>query len=58
MNAHVSLVLIALVSSVAAPAFRAWAASIDVRVPRLAYGVAVIGADNPRRHLLSFRASP
>ncbi|BAN25520.1 hypothetical protein BRPE64_BCDS08590 [Caballeronia insecticola] len=42
----------------AAPAFRAWAASIDVRVPRLAYGVAVIGADNPRRHLLSFRASP
>ncbi|SAL59915.1 hypothetical protein AWB71_03330 [Caballeronia peredens] len=58
MNAHVSLVLFALVSSAAAPAFRAWVASIDGRVPRFSYRVAVTGASNPRRHLLSFRASP
>ncbi|GJH10766.1 hypothetical protein IAG25_18840 [Caballeronia sp. EK] len=58
MNAHASLVLLALVSPACALAFRAWVASIDIRVPRLAYCAALRGVSNPRRHLLSFRASP
>ncbi|MCE4544288.1 MULTISPECIES: hypothetical protein [unclassified Caballeronia] len=57
MNAHVSLALLALVSPACALAFVAWSASIDLRMPRLAYRAAR-GASNPRRHLLSFRASP
>ncbi|SAK46886.1 hypothetical protein [Caballeronia ptereochthonis] len=58
MNAHISLVLFALVSAASALTFRAWVACIDGRVPRLAYRVAVTRASNARRHLLSFRASP
>ncbi|WP_321793905.1 hypothetical protein [Caballeronia sp. J97] len=58
MNAHISLVLFALVSPACALAFQAWVASIDARAPRLAYCAARRCAANPRRHLLSFRASP
>jgi hypothetical protein len=36
MNAHVSLVLFALVSSASATAFRAWVAGIEARAPRVA----------------------
>ncbi|SAL10677.1 hypothetical protein AWB73_00144 [Caballeronia turbans] len=58
MSAHVSLVLLALVSPACALALRAGIASIDTRVPRLAFCAALRGVSNPRRHLLSFRASP
>ncbi|SAK58313.1 hypothetical protein AWB80_02396 [Caballeronia pedi] len=58
MNAHVSLLLLALVAPACAPAFRVWVASIDACVPRLACCAVHRGASNPRRHLLSFRASP
>ncbi|WP_160110281.1 hypothetical protein [Caballeronia arvi] len=58
MNAQVSLALLALVSPACALAFVARIASIDARMPRFAHCVVRRCASNPRRHLLSFRASP
>ena len=58
MNAYLGLALLALVTPACALALRAWTARIDAYVPRLAYRDDERGASNPRRHLLSFRASP
>jgi hypothetical protein len=58
MNAHASLVLLALVSPACALAFQTCLVRIDTRAPRLAHCVAPRCASNPRRHVLSFRASP